>query len=306
MIGKTSISLLFAIFWLGLTAQTTDLARAEYLYLPYSKSGNSLNRYRALAQVPIRIHKEKKNFIVVGVEYRYLDIKIVDSKDVLAFGDHRVNSTQRVNSYIGYTWKHNKSWRFGAKAGINIQSDFNSGLVSDDFIYEIGIYAVKDRRKNLAEDEKPHRLIVGLVYSNIPGRWYPLPILNYFKEFRPNWTYTLGVPKTNVRHYLNDTHKDALQVFATLDNDFANLQQNFAPRSASENPENKQAESIQHTTGLFGLGYEHFFTDQFLFYAYAAYSVYSNFRLEDGEGKKIYQINNENSPYFRTGIKFKY
>jgi hypothetical protein len=115
----------------------------------------------------------------------------------------------------------------------------------------------------------------------------------------------LGVPKTNVRHYLNDTHKDAIQAFATLDNVYANIQQNFLPIS-DQNSEGKLAESIQATIGLLGLGYEHFFTEHLLFYGYVAHSVYNDFRLEDGDGNKIYKINTENSPYFRAGLKFKY
>lgn len=304
---RKPLTLLLLLFTMGLVAQTTDLARSEFLHLPFSKSGNSMNRYRALIQAPIKMHKEKKNFFVIGAEYRYLDINIVDAEDVYAFGNNMVNSTQRIDVYIGYTWEHNKSWRFGAKAGPKLQSDFKGKLESDDFIYEVGVYAIRDKRKNnLEEGEKPSRLIVGLTYSNTPGRWYPLPVLNYYKQFHPNWTYTLGVPKTNVRHYLNNNHTNALQVFATLDNDYANIHHNFAPLSANQNPNGKIAETIQTTMGLLGLGYEHFFTENFLFYAYAAHSVYNNFRLEDGDGKKVYEINNENSPYIRAGLKFKY
>jgi hypothetical protein len=86
---------------------------------------------------------------------------------------------------------------------------------------------------------------------------------------------------------------------------YANIQQNFIPVS-NQNSENKTAESIQETIVLLGLGYEHFFTKHLLFYGYAAHSVYNDFRLEDGDGAKIYKINTKNSPYFRMGIKFKY
>lgn len=294
------------LFAMVLSAQTTDLARAGYLYLPFSKSGNSLNRYRALVQAPIQLQKKKKNFFVIGFEYRYLDLEVVDLEDMIAFGGHQVNSTQRIDGYIGYTWEYNKTWRFGAKAGTKIQSDFQGSLIGDDFIYEVGVYAIRDQRKNVSEDKKPCRLIIGLTYANFPGRWYPLPIINYYKEFHRNWTYTLGVPKTNIRHYLNNSHKDALQAYATLSNDFANIQQNFVPISTEQNPDGKTAESIQLTMGILGFGYEHFFSENFLFYVYAAHSVYNNFRLEDGDGRKVYQINNENSPYLRAGLKLKY
>ncbi|QAA80965.1 hypothetical protein EI546_04135 [Aequorivita sp. H23M31] len=302
---KNWLTVLLLFFGMVLTAQTTDLARIEYLYLPFSKSGNSISRYRALIQAPIPLDKERKRIIVIGMEYRYVDINIEDPEDVAAFNGHLVTSVQQTNSYVGYVWKHNDHWRFGAKAGVKIETDWAGSLVNDDLIYEIGAYAINDRKKNPEEGKKPYRLIVGLTYSTVPGRWYPLPIINYFKQFRPNWTYTLGVPKSNVRNYLNNSHKDAIQAFATLDNIYANIQQNFRPIS-SENQDGKMAESIQQTIVLLGLGYEHYFMEDFLFYAYAAHSVYNDFRLEDGDGKKLYKINTENSPYFRVGLKLKY
>ncbi|WP_310993847.1 DUF6268 family outer membrane beta-barrel protein [Aequorivita marina] len=289
----------------GMSAQTTDLARIEYLNLPYSKSDNSLQRYRALVQAPIPLDKEHNKMLVVGFEYRYVDINIKDAEDVFALNQNLIGSVQQINTYLGYVWKHNENWRFGVKAGVKIQSDFEGKMINDDLIYQGGIYAVKDMTDNVPEDEKSYRIIAGLSYSNVPGRWYPLPIFNYYKEFHPNWTYTLGVPKSNLRHYLNNNHKDALQVFATLDNVYANIQQNFEPL-VDQGEDGKIAESIQTTVGLLGLGYEHYFTEHLLFYGYAAHSVYNDFRFEDGKGKKVYKINTENSPYFRVGLKFKY
>lgn len=294
------------LFTTGLWSQTTDLMRVEYMNLPFSKSANNIQRYRALVQAPIPLDKERKRIFVIGLEYRYVDINIQDEVDMVAFNGRSISSVQEMNGYLGYVWKHNDDWRFGVKAGGRIETDWEGKLISDDFIYEVGAYAIKDKKKNPEEEKKPYRLIVGLTYSNTPGRWYPLPIINYFKQFEPNWTYTLGVPKTNIRYYLNDNHKDAFQAFATLDNMFSNIQNGFVPISLSDNPDGKKAESIQETIVLLGLGYEHFFTEHLVLYVYGAHSVYNHFRLEDEKGDEVYKINSENSPYFRAGIKFKY
>ena len=303
---RMPLLILLLLFAMVLSAQTTDLARIEYLYQPFSESKNSISRFRALAQIPISLDKEENKFLLIGLEYRYVDVDIKDPNDVLAFNGNMINSVQQTHGYLAYTWKPGEYWRLGAKAGVKIQSDFQGALISDDLIYDVGIYTINNHTKNVKEGEKPFRLIMGLTYSNTPGRWYPLPILNYYKEFRQNWTYTLGFPKTNIRYCLNDSHKDVIQAFATLDNIYANIQQNFVPQSESQNPGGKVAESIQETMILLGTGYEHFFTEHLLFYAYAAHSVYNNFKLEDGDGRKVYEINTNNSPYFRAGIRFKY
>lgn len=315
---KKQFLIAFAFLWACGVAfsQTTDLARVEYLYLPFGKSNNSISRYRALVQAPIPINKEKKNFLVVGLEYRYVDINIEDAEDKAALigrtentsiiYDNKISSVQEMDAYLGYTWSIENNWRLGVKAGVKVQSDFEDGTQSDDFIYDFGAYAIKDKTKDTLSGAKPWRLIVGLTYSTTPGRSFPLPLLNYFREFKPNWTYTLGVPKTNIRHYLNDNHKDAIQAFVTLDNIYANLQTNFVPTSASQNPDGQVVSSIQETIAIGGLGYEHFFTKHLLLYVYAAHSFYNDFRFENENGDKIYIINDKNAPYLRTGIKFKY
>lgn len=306
MINKHNLLIvLLGFLTLGMMGQSTDLARIEYLNLPFSKSDNSVQRYRALLQVPIPLDKDENKIFIVGFDYRYLDININDPEDKLVFGDNLINSAQQIDAYLGYAWKHNENWRFITKAGVKLQSDFEGKLLSDDLIYEVGAYAINDRTDNVAEGSKPYRFIAGLTYSTTPGRWFPLPILNYYREFHPNWTYTLGIPKTNVRHYLNDNHKDAIQAFITLDNFYANLSQNFTPPMGLVE-DGKVVETVQLTLALVGLGYEHYFTKHLVFYGYAAHSVYNDFRLEDGDGKKVYKINTENSPYFRAGLKFKY
>tara|TARA_R110002020_G_scaffold293535_3_gene509036 strand:- start:5803 stop:6693 length:891 start_codon:yes stop_codon:yes gene_type:complete len=277
-------------------AQTTDLARIEYMNIPFSKSKNSISRFRALAQLPIPLDDEKNKFLVVGLEYRYIDIDIKDPVP-MGFNPDIVNSVQRIEGYLGYTFNVSENWRFGIRGGARINSNLQEKIGSDDIIYTAAVYMINDMKD--ASETKPYRWIFGLNYSTTPGRNYPLPLVNYYREFHPNWTYTLGVPKTNVRHYLNDDHKDALQAFVTLDNFFSNIQQNAVI-------DNKLAENISMTIVLSGLGYEHFFTEHLLYYAYATHSIYNDFRLRDNDRNTIYTFNDDNTFYFRTGVKFKF
>lgn len=200
-------------------AQSTDIARMEYMYIPFAKSKNNIQQYRALLQVPIPLDREHGDFLVVGADYRYLDLTIEDD---VPFDAAQVTSVQRIDAYLGYVFKISENWRLGVRAGVRIASTFDQAAGKDDYIYTAGIYAINDQ--NNANIDKPYRWILGLDYTTTPGRNYPLPLINYYREFRKNWTFTLGVPKTNVKHYLNDDHKDALQAFVGLDNFFANLQ----------------------------------------------------------------------------------
>ncbi|MCT8340725.1 DUF6268 family outer membrane beta-barrel protein [Flavobacteriaceae bacterium TK19130] len=293
-------ALLLLISAFTLQAQTTDIARLEYMYIPFSKSDNDIARYRALVQIPIPVGKEKEEYFVIGLQYRYVDLGIEDRDELFTPTQiEQLQSVQRIEGYLGYVFKLNDSWRLGIRGGARINSTLNEKVGSDDVIYEGAVYAINDRRK--ADIDKPYRLIMGLTYSTTPGRNYPLPMVNYFRAFHPDWTYTVGVPKSNIRRYLNHDHKDALQAFGTLDNFFGNIQNNFTPAGS-----NVVAENVSMTNVLFGIGYEHFFTKHLLFYTYAAHSVYNEFRLRDNDRETAYIINEENTFYFRGGVKFKF
>ncbi|WP_229724448.1 hypothetical protein [Winogradskyella forsetii] len=283
-----TISLMMMVF--ALQAQSSDLFRIEYLNIPNNDSGNSINRFRTFFQLPLEFKKD--NFIVVGGEYRYIDLGLQD----VPFTTEDLKSVQRIEASLGYLYRSSGDWIYAIKGGMRLQSNFETKLTSDDYIYVGNIYAIRDRTKNREEGAKPDRLIIGLQYTTTPGRDFPLPILNYYREFHPDWTYTLGVPKTNIRYKFDDVNH--VQAFLTLDNFFANIQGNKMVNG-------KVAENISMTTILGGLGYEHYFTDHIMYYGYVAYTISNDYRLRDNEREDIYTIDEKGTFYFRTGFKFK-
>lgn len=273
--------------------QTTDLARVEYTYFPQDESKNSFSRFRTLMNVPLRVKND--NYIVIGLEYRNINLKLRDPLPIESDNKERLES---FNFSLGYTFKMQNEWRFGAKAGFIVASNFRQKVEKDDFIFEGGLFFIKEQRVNEAEvEDEPWRLILGVTYSTIAGRPYPLPYVNYYKRFKPNWSYVLGAPKTNIKYLFDE--KNIVQAFVTLDGFFANIQgnENFI--------DNKVAESISMTTVLSGLGYEHYFSDHILFYVYGGHTIINDIRLRDENGDDVYTINDSNSYYFRGGIKFK-
>ena len=288
-----NIIFLCLLFYLNLTmmGQSSDLFRIEYLNLPNSDSKNSINRYRVFVQAPLKI--SDGNYIVLGGEYRYTDLSL----DNVPFSTDDLNSIQNIEATVGYLHKSKTTdWLYAGNMGARISSNFETKLTSDDYIYVIRGYAIRDRTAE-GKADKPNRLIFGFEYTTTPGRNFPLPILNYYREFAPNWTYTLGVPKTNIRYKFDA--KNHVQAFVTVDNIFANIQGNKVV-------DGKLYEKIASTMVLSGLGYEHYFTKHLLYYGYIAYTISNDFRLQDKERKEKYVLEDKNSLYFRTGIKFKY
>ncbi|MDQ7917076.1 DUF6268 family outer membrane beta-barrel protein [Mesonia sp. MT50] len=282
--------------FIQLQAQSTDLARIEYMRVPFSNGDQSMNRFRAFIQAPIPI---KDDYLVIGAEYRKLDL---DFRESAPFETGALESTQRIEASLGYVKKiKNTNWRIAARGGARIASTFETTLEKDDFIYLGAIYAINDVKNRDEKGNiigKPYRLIVGLVYTSTPGRNYPLPLINYFRKVNETWSYTLGVPKTLLRYTFNE--KNHLHAFASLDNFFANIQNPVMVPGNS-----RPGENISMTNVTLGLGYEFYFTDHLQYYLYAGHTVYNEYRIRDNNKDDVFVIDNDNTFYIRTGIKFK-
>ncbi|CAM4116095.1 DUF6268 family outer membrane beta-barrel protein [Gillisia limnaea] len=293
-------SLFFVLFFftIGLVSygQSTDLARIEYTFFPQSNSDNSFRRFRSFINFPIKLN-DNGAYLVPGIDYENINLKY---EDPALFGTEELERFQSFTFSLGYTFKINEQWRFGTDGGVKVASNFErSDIIVDDLIYTGGVYFI-----NIKEDERyvePVRLILGLHYSTTSGIPFPLPIINYYKRFQPKWAYALGVPKTNLKYYINE--KNTIQGFVTLDGFFANIQKNFDV-DPSNIAAKALAENISMTILLAGIGYEHKFTDNLSFYLYAGQTLINNIRLRDDKREKVYIINETNSFYGRGGLKF--
>jgi hypothetical protein len=277
-------------------SQTTDLARIEYTYFPQSKSDNSFRRFKSFVNFPIKLN-DNGAYLVPGLEYQNITL---DYEDPALFSTSELQKFQSFTFNLGYTYKLSEDWRFGIEGGIKVASNFErSKLISDDLIYTGAVYFIKT-----IDDERfiePSRLILGLDYSTTSGIPFPLPVINYYKRFDPKWSYSVGVPKSNLKYYFNE--KNSIQGFVTLDGFFANVQNNFEI-SPNDPNSNAIAESVSMTILLSGLGYEYNFTKHFSFYFYGGHTIINDIRLRNGNLDKVYTINDTNSFYGRAGLKF--
>lgn len=281
---------------MAVAAQNTDLARIEYTYFPQKNSDNSFRRFRSSLAFPIRFKKEG-TYLVPGLEYRNVHFKYEDTEN---FNTKDLDRFQSFTATLGYTFKMDEYWRFGAQGGVKIASNFSRGkILSDDLIYTGSVFFVKIKENE--EDIDTRRLILGLQYSTTTGFPFPLPILNYYRRWDENWSYMIGTPKSNIKYYFNDKH--SLEAFATLDGFFANVQRNF-DATPSGAVADELAESMSMTILLSGLEYQYKITEHLRFYVYAGHTILNDIRLRDADKNDVYTINETNTFYARSGLKF--
>lgn len=276
--------------------QTTDLMRVEWTRIPQIDSDNSVSRARAFINFPIPLSWEG-SYLIPGFEYRHITL---DIDDPVPYDANNAKTFQVFRATMAYTFKFKNDWRFGAKAGIELASNFErADFLGRDLRFSGAAYFIKDRSGD--EVEKPDRWVIGLQYSTNAGRPFPIPIVNYFRRFDKKWSYSLGTPKTNLKHWFNDKHN--LQAYVSLDGFFSNLQNN---RTVTyDDGSTAEADNISMTQVLAGLGYEYNFAKNFFFYVYTAYTLYNELRLRDANRENVFNLNEKNTVYFRTGVKFK-
>lgn len=285
---------LILVFFLGLSydsinAQLTDLARLEYSFIPSSKSEDQYTRLRALFNYPIKIKNDI--YLIVGAEYNRI---LLNLRENYPFDRSTLSALNIIDLNIGYTFRTSEYWRIGLKINPRIASTLNSTITKDDVFLNGGVFLIHDRTK--ADIKRPYRLVFGVTYNTTAGIPFPLPFINYFRRVNQNWSFSAGIPKSNLKYYFTDL--STLQLFAGIDGYFANLQEPFMVNGQEVN-------NISLSVIVGGLGYEYGFTDHLFGYIYSGYTFRLNNILRNSERDEIFKINQRNAFYLRTGIKFK-
>lgn len=272
------------------SCQLTDLARLEYSFVPKSKSGDQYTRLRALVNYPIELKKD--DYLVIGAEYNSVLLKL---EDHYPFDKSLFESLHIIDLSVAYTFKTSEYWRFGAKITPRIASTLNEKITGADFFLNGGIYAVNDRTDDESA-EKPYRLILGITYNSTTGVPFPLPFVSYFRRLNDNWSYNLGVPKSNLKYFFNE--KNMVQTFVGLDGYFAHIQK-------QQEINGKDVNNISLSLAVGGLGYEYFITEHIVLYIYSGYTFRLNNVLRNKERDEVLKLDDLNAFYLRTGLKFK-
>jgi hypothetical protein len=285
-------SILFFVFAFAKAyPQGTDLFRVEYTYFPQRNSDNSFRRFRAFANVPLKV--KKGTYVVPFLEYRNVEYIVKDDFILTDFGSDRYESFEVG---VGYTFPMKNNWRFGGRAGILAASNFDEAKArSDDYFFTGGLYVIKNERKR-EDGGRPWRLVIGVQYNTTAGRPFPLPYLNYYRELNKKWSFTIGAPKMNIKYRFNE--KNNVQLYARLDGFYANIQ-NDQPTTRGV------AENVSMLVAMIGPGYEHNFTKHISAYIYAGYTFINDIRLRDDNGNDVVTLNDNNTFYSRVGLKFK-
>ena len=284
------VVLMIAISSISASAQLTDLARLEYSFIPKSKSQDQYTRLRFLLNYPIELKED--TYLVIGAEYNRV---ILNLEEDYPFDPSLFETIHIIDLNIGYTFKTSEMWRWGFKLQPRIASTLTEKITIDDFFLNGGVFVINDRTKD-ETSKNPYRLILGITYNATTGLPFPLPFVSYYRMVNEKWSFSAGVPKSNVKYFFDD--KNIVQLFVGLDGYFAHLQR---PQQIL----GKDVDNISQSVIVAGFGYEYYFTKNLLAYAYTGYTFRMNNILRDDNRDEVFKLDDVNAFYLRTGLKFK-
>lgn len=289
--SKCCIILIITLFYAQFVqAQLDDLARLEYSFIPKSGSDDQYTRLRLSLNYPIELKED--TYFIVGGEYNRV---ILNLQDNYPFDRSLLKTINIIDLNLGYTFKTSETWRLGFRLNPRIASTLTQKISGDDFFLNGGAFAIIDRSKDESL-KRPYRLILGLTYNTTTGLPFPLPFVSYYRKPSEKWSFSVGVPKSNIKWFLDQ--KNTLQSFVSLDGYFAHLQEPSVVNG-------KQVDNVSLSVIVGGAGYEYLFTKHLVAYAYAGYTFRLNNVLRDGDRNEVFKLNDLNAFYLRTGIKFK-
>ncbi|WP_405413885.1 DUF6268 family outer membrane beta-barrel protein [Maribacter sp. Asnod1-A12] len=284
----------FFLFIISFTsqAQLSDLARLDFTFIPNKGSDVEYTRSRFLVNFPVKLKKEGE-YLLLGIDYSNVHLRFKD--DELPFDRELLNDFKILDFTIGYTKPLKNGWRLGLRFQPGISTNLTAkNLNTNDLVFSGDVVFIKKFENNI---DRPSRLIVGLSYSQNRGYVFPLPFISYYKKFRPDWSFNIGIPRTNLQYHLTDKHR--FKLFGQLDGFTSNIQ-NGALVNGTDT-----AEIINMSLINGGLQYEYHFTNHLQLDLRAAYNFSINNKLKDGSNNTLLTIDNDSRSYLRAVLRFK-
>lgn len=275
------------------SAQLNDLARIDYTIIPDNNADDmEFSRFRALLNFPVKLKKEG-SFLLLGLDYSNINLRIRDNS--LPFASESLSDFKILDMSIGFTKSLKNDWRLGVRFKPGFSTNLTTNEIRfDDIVFSGDLVFIKEK---VFDNDKKMRLIFGVTYSENSGFPYPLPFISYYREFHSNWSYNVGIPKSNLQYHLSKKHR--FKIYAALDGFTSNLQGGVLINNLGT------AETINMSIILGGLQYEYHFIDHFEFFIRSAYSFSISTRLRDENNDNIFSLKNESQLYIRTGVRFK-
>ncbi len=283
---KVCSGIVFILVAIHCYSQSPDILRLEYTSMSSSFANLGFSRVKLLGNLPLK--GKSDHFFVVGAEFNSIVYHI---QTELPFDDGPIKNLYMVDLNLAYVYKWNNDWRIIGVVTPRVASNFVNGWENDDLNLNMTMGAYKDKQ----DVDRPYRLVLGLSYNSAAVVRIPLPVVYFEKMFHPNWSYTVGVPKTGLKYITDKKH--FVQTEIVFDGHYVNLQNGIVL------PNNQVSSVVSSIVILATMGYQYKFTKDISIYGVFGRTLWQNGVLRNDDRSEVFALNKQPSLYFRTGFR---
>ncbi len=230
-----------------------------------------------------------------GVGYSYNKFLFAESEPALNFSSFQQMQSIRAN--LAYRRPLKNRWMLGISFGPTLTSNFENGIVGEDFIWNSMISATKI----WGDSEKNSALIVGLGYGSLLGEPQLLPIIAFRSKINEKYSYSIGLPSTGF-HYTPNT-RNRISIELKPEGYFGNNSDTLFVENTGGTITNAKLRIISISAGI---NYQYKIQPNFSLQFSAGFAPFREINILDDQGNEVFEFESSSAWNFSTGIKYNF
>lgn len=243
-------------------------------------------------EAKINVLKPLKNLVLnVGLGYGITEIDF--NRTNVPFEVTGFNTIHNLRTTLSLIKPLKKKWVLIGSFSPTISSNLEKSIGSEDFIFNTAVMAIK-KWKTKNHDAT---LRLGLLYGTPFGQPRTIPIISYQSQLNHRWSYSLGLPITELSYLFNSKHQLSFQL---------RPEGFFANNSGILTITNEEFihTKLQYNGIRAGLNYVFRFAKNFEVDFSAGNILKSNLKIIDQGQNELFDFESENSPFLSLGLRY--
>ncbi len=267
----------------------TEIAGFEYTTIP-NVGDTGIEKYTLNLNLGKRF--KKRGTVGVGVSYTYYDFMFNNASldfDALSYENiHTIKSRFFFKYFINTTWSANVMF------APMLSSNFEGSLSHEDVI----ISSAVTLSKSWSNEKASSLFTFGIGFGTALGAPQLIPIVSFKKKVNETWSYSLGVPRTEINYHFDSRH--TLSTTASFNGLFGNISSTVDFQDLGSFVDTK----LQYNSLDTSLDYRYRIQPNWTTIIKIGYSPWNQLKILDNENNEIYDFEPNSSLFIAMGLKF--
>ncbi|GAB5400135.1 MAG: hypothetical protein Aureis2KO_17200 [Aureisphaera sp.] len=234
----------------------------------------------------------KKGMFGVSIGYKQYKLSYDEMPAVVSL--HTYDKFQQIRTNLIYRRELKNNWGLMLSAGVNLTSNFEDGISTEDLVYT-GIAAFT---KRWGDWNRNTTLMFGALYGTQFGEPMVLPMISFSQRLNDQFSYSIGLPLTGLFYTIDKMH--SISAYARPEGFFGN---NSATVFVSDPGRFVTNSKLQYNIVKTGISYRYRFTKYLSATLDGGFIPLSTLKIVDEDVNDIYDFDPGSGAYFSVGIR---